>query len=273
MQTNLSFSIIFNQASNFIQNRFWQLMMISIIIGIFNTSVNNYFMDSETIELLSKAEDTQDISILSPAILKIIILSIFTSLIITSVNIATIYNLSINNKLNVNILLSKSVSSIIKVLGFNLIYTLIGLFITLFLSLIITVFLIIAPTLGLTITVLVILGLVFFMKFVNYFFISLIIEPSSKTFIQLFVQSHQFVKKYWRLGCLMMVINIVCIIMLSTLAMTYEKGNFVLDLILATVSNFIDLFVICFFYRLSQLISDKETDLINNNANNTNLIL
>ena len=266
MQTNLSFSIIFNQASNFIQNRFWQLMMISIIIGIFNTSVNNYFMDSETIELLSKAEDTH-------AILKIIILSIFTSLIITSVNIATIYNLSINNKLNVNILLSKSVSSIIKVLGFNLIYTLIGLFITLFLSLIITVFLIIAPTLGLTITVLVILGLVFFMKIVNYFFISLIIEPSSKTFIQLFVQSHQFVKKYWRLGCLMMVINIVCIIMLSTLAMTYEKGNFVLDLILATVSNFIDLFVICFFYRLSQLISDKETDLINNNANNTNLIL
>ncbi|OCG06483.1 hypothetical protein A9G13_09385 [Gilliamella sp. wkB178] len=269
MQTNLTFSSIFNQTTNFIRNRFWLIIIVSIIIGLFHVSITNYFMNNEAIEQLSNTRDT---SVVFSSMLKMASVLIFSSLIIISVNIATIYNLSINDKFNINILLSKSVSSLIKVLGFNIIYMFIVLFIALFFSLIFFVLQMIVPTLGAIIAILFMVGLMLLMVTVYFFFIGSIINPSTKSFIQLFMQSHQLAKQYWQLGCLMIIINIICMIILSALAMTYKENNFILDFILATVSNLVDIFVICFFYRLTQLISDNETNLIENNPNN-NLIL
>ncbi|OCG03950.1 hypothetical protein [Gilliamella sp. wkB112] len=269
MQTNLSFSLIFNQTKNFIRNRFWQFIIVSLITGLFHVLVSNYIMDEKTLEQLA---NTQDVLIVLSTILKMLVVLIFASLIIVSVDVATIYNLAISDKFNIKILLSKFLSSIIKVFGIGTIYTFIILFILLFFGLVFFTLRMVMPELGTIMMIFFMVGFTLLIMTVYYFFIGSIIAPSTKSFIQLFVQSHQLAKKYWQQGCLILIIDAFCMLILSALSATYGD-NFILDLILSTVSNLVDIFVICFFYRINQLLSDKEMNLTESNPNNTNLIL
>lgn len=268
MQANLSFSLIFNQTINFIRNRFWQLIIVSIILAIFQTSVTNHFMSEEVLDQISNVQDT---SFIFPIIIRALFAVILTSLIIASINIATIYNLSISNKFNIKLLLSKSFSSLVRILGFNLIYTLIIFIVLLILSIVLFVLHMVVPQLGALIALFCIILAVIYLLMVYNFFVGSIITSSSQNFFHVFNQCHQFVKQYWKIGCLMIFIDIGFLILLYALSMNVPTDNFVLDSVLSCVSNFIDIFVMCFFYRLTQLITNNETNLTENN--NTNLIL
>lgn len=269
MQTKLSFSLIFDQTLNFAKNRFWQVIIVSVLLGAFNVAVTSFFIDKDAINSFSTIGDPSAF----PAIGKLLIGVSLSALVVTSVSIMIVYNLSISNQLNANIFFSRIISTILKILGFNVLYTIIIFFAALILGLVLFILQLISPYLGSILILIAGLFLVFFMMTIYNFFIGSIVAPSSKSFFQQFSDCHQLAKAYWKLGIGMIFINIMFLLVISGIAMSTPQDNVVIDIVFSSLSNFVDIFVICFFYRLYVLISEQGSQKGNRMNDETNLTL
>lgn len=270
MQTKLSFSLIFDQTLNFAKNRFWQVIIVSVLLGAFNVAVTNYFIDKDAINSFST---TGDPSLAFSAIGSLLLGVTLSALVITSVSTMIVYNLSISNQFNANIFFSRIISTILKILGFNVLYTFIIFFVALILGLVLFILQLISPNLGSILILIAGLFLVFFMMTIYNFFIGSIVAPSSKSFFQQFSDCHQLAKAYWKLGIGMIFINIMFLLVISGIAMYTPQDNIAIDIVFSSLSIFVDIFVICFFYRLYVLVSEQGTQIDNRMNDETNLTL
>ncbi|OCG35330.1 hypothetical protein [Gilliamella sp. Gris1-4] len=248
MQKKISFSLVFTQTCNFFRNRITQFVLISLALSLIYTFFTFFFIKENNLteQIYVSQNLTKYFSFLGLACLLNIILK--------AINIATVSNLYVSDKLNLNLLLSKTLSNTLKIILFYLIIGIFIFFIAIMLTIVIIGLSIILPNpiLLLLIILVLLVPMLLFAIFCNLFLGSLA-DPNQKSIFELISLNIQLSKKYWLPALLMLLINIVFLIVFTNLVLKFNNNNFVLDTIFSFISIFFDIFVTSFFYRLYML--------------------
>ena len=252
MQTELSFSRLLNETINFIRNRFQPIIIICFLISATTTPILNNLFDKQLFQQLSNQSPYAVLlQLLKPAMIYMVI-NFMTQAII----LAVIYNYSISNKFNFNLILSRLLPNILNLIGLNLVCACLIVTGLIFMLLICSVLNLILPIqimnlliLTVTIVVMIVISIVYFQ------FNSLIIEPSTKDFFQKFIDCFTHTLMYWRLTLPMFLIYFLAIFLLSHWAISIT--SLMINIIYSTIIIFANIFMICFLYRLNMLLKNQ----------------
>lgn len=269
MQTEVSFSQVFNQTTNFVKNRFLQLVIISFIVSLITTCISSYLIDPQMFKQLSSTTMTVDqllIYVLKPALISLVI-----TFIMQAILLAVVYNYSINDKFDFNLILSRMLPNALNIICFYLTYLFIILFAMIFLTFIFMMLQFILPAKMVTFLFgVLIIAAILLIVTVSYYFQGSIIAPSTKTFIQNFVESHKYAISYWRLTVPMVLIY--CTVSIIFSIVDSALNNLVINIISSTLQILTSIFCICFFYRLN-ILSKNEQLSHNTPEQNNNLTI
>ena len=267
MQTELSFSIVFTQAANFIRNRFWPIVLISLLLNLFATLILKNTVDIATLTQLLKANSPSAF----PLLLKMLVIKLVLFIIIDAILIAVIYNYSFNEYLNLNTVLSRMLPNVLNMIGFELIFLIILPIIFLFAGLIFMILGLIIPK-ALVIFLFAIVAIVFaiFFNAIYYNFCGLIAQPTTKTFFEKFAECNKSTLTHWRFALPMMLIYFLAVLVISLF--NAVDNNIFLSVIYSTLLTILNIFTICFFYRLNMLLTSNKSTLEPPEQNNSLII-
>ena len=267
MQTELSFSIVFTQTVNFIRNRFWSIALISLLLNIVSSLILKNTVDPVIITQLFQAKSPSAF----PLFLKMLLIKLVLFIIIDSILIAVIYNYSVNNYLNLNTVLSRMLPNVLNMIGFELIFLIILPIIFLFAGLIFMILGLIIPK-ALVIFLFAVVAIVFaiFFNAIYYNFCGLIAQPTTKTFFEKFAECNRSILTHWRFALPMMLIYFLVVFVIS-LFNTLDNNIF-LSVIYSTLLTILNIFTICFFYRLNMLLTSNKSTLEPPEQNNSLII-
>jgi len=255
MKTEVSFSIVFSQTANFIRNRFWPIALISFLLNLVASLLLKNTFDIAIITQLLQAGNPSGL----PLLLKMVIIKSVLFIIIDAILIAVIYNYSVNGYLNPNTVFSRILPNALNIIGFQLIFLIILPVIFLLGILIFMVLGMIIPK-ALTILLFAIVAIVFaiFFNALYYNFCGLITQPTTKSFFEKFAECNRSTLTHWRFALPMMLIYLLIVLIISLLS--GASNNIFLSVIYPTIITILNVFTICFFYRLNMLlISNKST--------------
>lgn len=252
MQTELSFSRLLNETINFIRNRFQPIIIICFLISATTTPILNNLFDKQLFQQLSNQSlYAVLLQLLKPAMIYMVI-NFMTQAII----LAVIYNYSISNKFNFNLILSRLLPNILNLIGLNLVCACLIVTGLIFMLLICSVLNLILPIQIMNLLILTVMIVVMIVISIVYFqFISLIIEPSTKDFFQKFIDCFTHTLMYWRLTLPMFLIYFLAIFLLSHWAISIT--SLMINIIYSTIIIFANIFMICFLYRLNMLLKNQ----------------
>lgn len=268
MQTDLSFSLVFTQATNFIRNRFFQIAIISFLLNIIVSLIYKNSIDMQVLmQLIQTADQNGLLSYLS----KFGKIIMTVSIIIDAVLIAVIYNYSINNRFNLSTILPRILPNVLNIIGFYLVYLIILTVISLFVGLIFTAlgFILTSSIIILLFVALMVLFIIF-LTAVRFYFNALITQPATKTFYQKFAECHKVTLSYWRLTLPMVLIYFLVRLVISIF--NSIDDNIFLSIICSTLLTILSIFTICFFYRLNMLLTNNQS-ILEPPTQNNNLII
>ncbi|MCX8650569.1 hypothetical protein J3U21_09665 [Gilliamella sp. B2776] len=267
MQTELSFSIVFTQAANFIRNRFWPIALISLFLNLVSSLILKNTVDLATLTQLLQTENSSAF----PHLLKLLVIKLVLFIVIDAILIAVIYNYSIHEKLNLNTVFSRMLPNLLYMIGFELVFLIILPVVFLFGGLIFMILgLIIPNTVAIFLFVIVAIVFAVFFNALYYNFCGLITQPTTKTFFEKFAECNRYTLKYWRFALPMMLIYFLVILVVSLF--NSVNSNTFLSVIYSTLLTILNIFTICFFYRLNMLLTNNKSDLEATEQNN-NLII
>jgi len=270
-QNNLSFSVTFEQTVDFIRNRFLLIAIVSIILALFSTIISNLIFDPSLI--LAQLYYIQSPTQVFTYLIRPLILLYILCIICISITLAVLYNLSINDKLNPSLILPRLLPIALNILGYTIIYSiiLIALFILFSLIMFILSFVLSERVrLLTTILFLIAVALIYFSLF--YYFLASTIQPSTKTFLQRFIDSHKFIFSNWQSPILIVLISGLINIVLNWFS-ALLGNNIIVGVIFSTLSTIISFFVFSFFYRLYTVKNNIELPKLDeNNKQNQQII-
>jgi len=104
-QRNLSFTAIFQQTINFIRNRFSLIAISSIVLGLINTLVIYSVINPN--QLMVELEYFNQFGMIPDYFMKTVIILYLVNIVLVSIILSIISNLSMSNKLNPSLILSR----------------------------------------------------------------------------------------------------------------------------------------------------------------------
>ncbi|MFQ0994951.1 hypothetical protein ACGH6Q_07995 [Gilliamella sp. BG2] len=261
MQKKISFSLVFIQTCNFIRNRITQFVLVSLTLALIHAFFNSFFDKQNLAEQIYFSQNLTNYVLF-------VMLTLLISIILKAISIATISNLYISDKLNLNLLLSKALSNTLKIILF---YLIIGVFIFLvsFMLLIVLISLnLLLPKelIFILIFLVLLIPILILIIFCNFFFASLV-EPGQNNILDSLSLSIQSSKTQWRSAILMVLIFLAFVMVFTQLAIAFDSDNFVLDTIFSFCSIFFDIFVTSFFYRLYTLANSASNSAAPSTSN------
>lgn len=256
MQTELSFYRLLNETINFIRNRFQPIIIICFLISATTTPILNHVFDKQLFQQLSN----QSLNVVLLQLLKPAIIYMLINFMTQAVILAVIYNYSISNKFNFNLILSRLLPNILNLIGLSLVCACLIVTGLIFMLLICSVLNLILPIqimnlLISTVTIVVMIVVMIVISIVYLQFNSLIIEPSTKDFFQKFIECFTHTLMYWRLTLPMFLIYFLAIFVLSHWAVSIT--SLMINIIYSTIIMFANIFMICFLYRLNMLLKNQ----------------
>ncbi|NUE95979.1 hypothetical protein GYW75_06220 [Gilliamella sp. ESL0232] len=261
MQKKISFSLIFIQTCNFIRNRITQFVLVSLTLALIHAFFNSFFDKQNLAEQIYFSQNLTNYVLF-------VMLTLLISIILKAISIATISNLYISDKLNLNLLLSKALSNTLKIILF---YLIIGVFIFLvsfMLSIVLISLNLLLPKelIFILIFLVLLIPILILIIFCNFFFASLV-EPGQNNILDSLSLSIQSSKTQWRSAILMVLIFLAFVMVFTQLAIAFDSDNFVLDTIFSFCSIFFDIFVTSFFYRLYTLANSASNSAAPSTSN------
>ena len=262
-QRDLSFTAIFQQTINFIRNRFSLIAISSIVLGLINTLVIDSIINPN--QLMIKLDLFNQYGIIHDYFMKTAIILYLVNIVIVSIILSIIYNLSMSNKLNPSFIFSRILPICLNILGFSVLYMLICIPIIILLLLILSIIGLLLPQMIslLLIVVIACIAFVIYKSIFNYFLVSAA-QPNSMPFFQRFSACHKIFFQNWKAPVLMILIDTIVIAILSGISSLFEK-NIVVDAISTSLAVFADFFIFSFFYRLYSVNNNVESSKLDEN--------
>ena len=262
-QRNLSFTAIFQQTINFIRNRFSLIAISSIVLGLINTLIINYIIDLE--RLMVDLELLNQFGMVSNYVMQSFLVLYLVNVVLVSIILSIICNLSMSNKLNPSLIFSRILPICLNILGFSVLYMLICIPIIILLLLILSIIGLLLPQMIslLLIVVIACIAFVIYKSIFNYFLVSAA-QPNSMPFFQRFSACHKIFFQNWKAPVLMILIDTIVIAILSGISSLLEK-NIVVDAISTSLAVFADFFIFSFFYRLYSVNNNVESSKLDEN--------
>ncbi|MWP60947.1 hypothetical protein [Gilliamella sp. Pas-s25] len=257
MQKKISFPLIFNQTTNFIRNRLWQLAIVSVVLSLITTLAHNNLFDKQVLIQLVETANKKEIIFY---LLKLFMIFGFLSLIMKAIVLAVIYNLSTSDRFNINLILGRILPNLLNIIAFNVVYLTISIVVLIFAILIFIVLNFIFPQ-NLVAFLFISISLIYLVVLtaIYYYFLGSIIQPTVKPFFQKFAESHTYALSYWRLTLPMVLIYYLIAIVIEPVLNSAGENNITLLLIVCITLLFVDIFTMSFFYRISILSKNHET--------------
>ena len=264
MQKKISFPLTFTQTRNFIRNRITQFILVSLTLALIHTFFNSLFDKQNLAKQIYFSQNLTNYVLFA-------MLTLLIGIILKAISIATISNLYISDKLNLNLLLSKALSNTLKIILF---YLIIGVFIFLvsfMLSIVLISLNLLLPKVLIFILIFLVslIPILILIIFCNFFFASLV-EPSQNNILDSLSLSIQSSKTQWRSAILMVLIYLAFVMVFAQLTIAFDSDNFVLDTIFSFCSVFFDIFVTSFFYRLYTLANSTSNSVAPSNNDDKN---
>ena len=262
-QRNLSFTAIFQQTINFIRNRFSLIAISSIVLGLINTLIINYIIDLE--RLLVDLELLNQFGMVSNYVMQSLLVLYLVNVVLVSIILSIISNLSMSNKLNPSLIFSRILPICLNILGFSVLYMLICIPIAILFLLVLSIIGLLVPKMVSLLLILVIgcTALVIYKSIFNYFLVSAA-QPNSMPFFQRFSACHKFFFQNWKAPVLMILISVIFTGILSGISSLLGK-NIVIDVISTSLAVFADFFIFSFFYRLYSVNNNIESTKLDDN--------
>lgn len=262
-QRDLSFTAIFQQTINFIRNRFSLIAISSIVLGLINTLIINCVIDLE--RLLVDLELFNQFGMVTNYVMQSLLVLYLVNVVLVSIILSIISNLSMSNKLNPNLIFSRILSICLNILGFSVLYMLICIPIVIVFLLVLSIIGLLLPQM---VSLLLILmtgctALVIYKSIFNYFLVSAA-QPNSMPFFQRFSACHKFFFQNWKAPVLMILISVIFTGILSGISSLLGK-NIVIDVISTSLAVFADFFIFSFFYRLYSVNNSIESTKLDDN--------
>ena len=271
-QNNLSFSTTFEQTVNFIRNRFTTIAISSVVIAL-TSSLLTYYLILGSVTVTPSLIYYGDPSDIVGAVFGVLLLLFIVYILISSVMIGVIYNLSASDKFDLKLVLQRLLPAFLNLLGFACIYSIIVIVITIVFSLIFAIIGYILPSRAANILILLSCATIgLFLSVIIYYFCASLIRPSSKGFFQKFADCHKLTATQWKAPLLMVLISwVINVILFFISAML--GNNIVVMIIYSVLSTFLGFFVYSFFFRLYSASNVAEKpNLDDNNQNNQRVI-
>ncbi|MWP49924.1 MULTISPECIES: hypothetical protein [unclassified Gilliamella] len=250
MQKKISFSLVFTQTRNFVRNRITQFALVSLTLALFHAFFNSFFDKQNLAEQIYVSRNLTNYILF-------VILTLLIGIILKAISIATISNLYINDKLNLNLLLSKALSNTLKIILFYLIIGAFVFLVSFMLSIVLISLNLLLPKAVIFILIFLVLliPILILIIFCNFFLASLV-EPGQNNILDSLSSSIQLSKTQWRPAILMVLICLGFVMVFAQLAIAFDNDNFILDTLFSFCSIFFDIFVTSFFYRLYTLATN-----------------
>ena len=262
-QRDLSFTAIFQQTINFIRNRFSLIAISSIVLGLINTLIINCVIDLE--RLLVDLELFNQFGMVTNYVMQSLLVLYLVNVVLVSIILSIISNLSMSNKLNPNLIFSRILSICLNILGFSVLYMLICIPIVIVFLLVLSIIGLLLPQMVSLLLILMIgcTALVIYKSIFNYFLVSAA-QPNSMPFFQRFSACHKFFFQNWKAPVLMILISVIFTGILSGISSLLGK-NIVIDVISTSLAVFADFFIFSFFYRLYSVNNSIESTKLDDN--------
>ena len=262
-QKNLSFTAIFQQTINFIRNRFSLIAISSIVLGLINTLVIYSVINPN--QLMVELEYFNQFGMIPDYFMKTVIILYLVNIVLVSIILSIICNLSMSNKLNPSLILSRILPICLNILGFSVLYMLICIPIAILFLLVFSIIGLLVPKMVSLLLILVIgcTALVIYKSIFNYFLVSAA-QPNSTPFFQRFSACHKFFFQNWKAPVLMILISVIFTGILSGISSLLGK-NIVIDVISTSLAVFADFFIFSFFYRLYSVNNSIESTKLDDN--------
>lgn len=262
-QRNLSFTAIFQQTINFIRNRFSLIAISSIVLGLINTLIINCVIDLE--RLLADLELFNQFGMVTNYVMQSLLVLYLVNVVLVSIILSIISNLSMSNKLNPSLIFSRILSICLNILGFSVLYMLICIPIVIVFLLVLSIIGLLLPQMVSLLLILMIgcTALVIYKSIFNYFLVSAA-QPNSMPFFQRFSACHKFFFQNWKAPVLMILISVIFTGILSGISSLLGK-NIVIDVISTSLAVFADFFIFSFFYRLYSVNNSIESTKLDDN--------
>lgn len=262
-QRDLSFTAIFQQTINFIRNRFSLIAISSIVLGLINTLIINCVIDLE--RLLVDLELFNQFGMVTNYVMQSLLVLYLVNVVLVSIILSIISNLSMSNKLNPSLIFSRILSICLNILGFSVLYMLICIPIVIVFLLVLSIIGLLLPQMVSLLLILMIgcTALVIYKSIFNYFLVSAA-QPNSMPFFQRFSACHKFFFQNWKAPVLMILISVIFTGILSGISSLLGK-NIVIDVISTSLAVFADFFIFSFFYRLYSVNNSIESTKLDDN--------
>ena len=262
-QRDLSFTAIFQQTINFIRNRFSLIAISSIVLGLINTLIINCVIDLE--RLLVDLELFNQFGMVTNYVMQSLLVLYLVNVVLVSIILSIISNLSMSNKLNPSLIFSRILSICLNILGFSVLYMLICIPIVIVFLLVLSIIGLLLPQMVSLLLILMIgcTALVIYKSIFNYFLVSAA-QPNSMPFFQRFSACHKFFFQNWKAPVLMILISVIFTGILSGISSLLGK-NIVIDVISTSLAVFADFFIFSFFYRLYSVNNSFESTKLDDN--------
>lgn len=262
-QRDLSFTAIFQQTINFIRNRFSLIVISSIVLGLINTLIINCVIDLE--RLLVDLELFNQFGMVTNYVMQSLLVLYLVNVVLVSIILSIISNLSMSNKLNPSLIFSRILSICLNILGFSVLYMLICIPIVIVFLLVLSIIGLLLPQMVSLLLILMIgcTALVIYKSIFNYFLVSAA-QPNSMPFFQRFSACHKFFFQNWKAPVLMILISVIFTGILSGISSLLGK-NIVIDVISTSLAVFADFFIFSFFYRLYSVNNSIESTKLDDN--------
>ena len=255
-QRDLSFTAIFQQTINFIRNRFSLIAISSIVLGLINTLIINCVIDLE--RLLVDLELFNQFGMVTNYVMQSLLVLYLVNVVLVSIILSIISNLSMSNKLNPSLIFSRILSICLNILGFSVLYMLICIPIVIVFLLVLSIIGLLLPQMVSLLLILMIgcTALVIYKSIFNYFLVSAA-QPNSTPFFQRFSACHKFFFQNWKAPVLMILISVIFTGILNGISSLGK--NIVFDVISTSLGVFADFFIFSFFYRLYSINNNIES--------------
>ncbi|XKM14354.1 hypothetical protein RCS94_04060 [Orbaceae bacterium ac157xtp] len=274
----VSFSVTLNNTRYFINNRFGKLLFIAVLIAILKTLINPSLFFEDNIffyDLIVAYNDyLYSQNVFPSQIILVLIKYAFLKIILPStptvIFIAGIYNLSIQNKFNFKIFLSKFASSFINILVFYFIIFVISALVFFIVSIsgfpLAKDFL--EPTVGFY-CLFYLLTMIF--TAISLFFYGIQAGPKMKLFKQL-ILSYKLSIRYWLQTILFVIFELSYLFLISKFQDNISNDNIVFKKYIINFATFYyEIIIICYFYRLYALDKMANSNKADIELNNTEL--
>lgn len=257
-QRDLSFTAIFQQTINFIHNRFSLIALSCIVLGLINTLVIDSIINPK--QLMIKLDLFNQYSIIHDYFMKTAIILYLVNIVIVSIILSIIYNLSMSDKLNPSFIFSRILPICLNILGFSVLYMLICIPIVILFSLVLVIIGLLLPKMVSLLLILVIgcTALVIYKSIFNYFLVSAA-QPNTMPFFQRLSACHKFFFQNWKAPVLMSLIGVILSGIVSGGISSLLGKNIVIDVISTSLAVFADFFTLSFFYRLYSVNNNIES--------------